>query len=72
MEPNSTIVARVLVVENQATTIHRIEMDPDTVQVDIKVVIDQSTELPIPINDEIYLVEHVVGIFAPWPKELVS
>ena len=71
VEPNSTIVARGLVVKTQATTIHRIEMDLDTVWVELNVVIDPFTELLILINDEIYLVEHVVGTLVLWPKELV-
>ena len=47
MEPNSTVDARRLVVETQGITIHGIEMDPNTVQVEVKIVIDPSTELPI-------------------------
>ena len=63
VEPNSTVVARRLVVETQAITIHGIEMAPDTILVEVKVVIDPSTELLIPVNDEIYLAEHNVGTF---------
>ena len=38
-------------------------MDTTTVRVEVKVVIIPSVELPVSLNDEIYLVEYVVGTF---------
>ena len=71
VEPNSIVVARGLVVETKGTITYGIEMDPYTVYVEVKVVINPSAEISIPVNDEIYLVEYAVGTLVPWPKELV-
>ena len=71
VEPNSTVVARGLVVETKATIIHGKETDTNTLRVEVKVVIDSSAKLPIHVNDEIYLVKHIVGTLFLWPKELV-
>ena len=71
VRPNSEVVAMGFIVQTDATTIYCVKLDNDIVRVKVKVILDSFACLPIPVSNEIFLVEHALGTFISWPKHLV-